>query len=137
LNERRLLERIAHWEIGEERTSTTRVDVLVQSIMKHLSCLLNTRQGSVQLDPKFGVPDFTNIAGGLANGSVSDVEDELCRMVKKYEPRISSPKISLTPDTSDLLSLKFELEGILDVDDRSIPLHLATVVGASGKVSIS
>lgn len=137
MNERRLLERISSWEIGEERTSRTRVDVLVQSIMKHLSRLLNTRQGSVLLDPTFGVPDFTNVAGGMASGSVGEMEDEICRVVKKYEPRVRSPKVTLISDASDMLSIKFELEGTIDADDRSIPLHLSTTVGSNGRVYVS
>jgi type VI secretion system protein len=65
VKERRLLERIAAWEGGGERTNKIQVDILITSGTEHLRRLLNTRQGSVQLDPKFGVPDFTNLAGGL------------------------------------------------------------------------
>jgi type VI secretion system protein len=64
MRERRLLERIANWsEADAERTSQTQVDILVRSVNDHLSRLLNTRQGSVPIDPHFGVPDFTNLAG--------------------------------------------------------------------------
>ena len=47
MKERRLLERISHWEEGGERTNQTQVDILVRSVMDHLRRLLNTRQGSV------------------------------------------------------------------------------------------
>lgn len=136
MKERRLLERIAAWEDGEERTNKTQVDVLVRSVTDHLRRLLNTRQGSVQLDAKFGVPDFTNIAGGLTAGSVSDIEEEIRRMVLKYEPRIKSPKVVLIRESTDVLSIQFGLQGKLEVDDREIPLQLATTVGANGKVQI-
>lgn len=136
MKERRLLERIAAWEDGEERTNKTQVDILVRSVTDHLRRLLNTRQGSVLLDPKFGVPDFTNIAGGLTAGSVMDIEEEIRRMVLKYEPRIKSPKVLLIRESTDVLSIKFGLQGMLEVDDREIPLQLATTVGANGKVQI-
>lgn len=136
MKERRLLERIAAWEDGEERTNKTQVDVLVRSVTDHLRRLLNTRQGSVQLDPSFGVPDFTNIAGGLNAGSVSDIEEEIRRMVLRYEPRIKSPKVTLNSESTDVLSIQFGLQGKLEVDDREIPLQLATTVGANGKVNI-
>ena len=136
MKERRLLERIAAWEDGEARTNKTQVDVLVRSVTDHLRRLLNTRQGSVQLDPKFGVPDFTNIVGGLSGGSVNEIEEEIRRMVLRYEPRIKSPKVTLSRESSDVLSIQFGLEGKLEVDDRDIPLHLATTVGANGKVNI-
>ncbi len=136
MKERRLLERIAAWEDGEERTNKTQVDILVTSVMDHLRRLLNTRQGSVLLDPKFGVPDFTNTAGGLTAGSLSDIEEEIRRMVLKYEPRIKSPKVTVSRESTDVLSIQFGLQGRLEVDDREIPLQLSTTIGANGKVQI-
>lgn len=136
MKERRLLERIAAWEDGEARTSKTQVDILIMSVTNHLRRLLNARQGSVQLDPKFGVPDFTNIAGGLTAGSVAEIEEEIRRMVSKYEPRIKSPRVTISRESTDLLSISFSLQGTLEVDDREIPLQLATRVGANGKVNI-
>lgn len=137
MKERRLLERISAWEDGGQRTNQTQVDVLLKSVTDHLRRLLNTRQGSVQLDPLFGVPDFTNIAGGLNAGSTADIEADIKRMVLRYEPRIKAPKVTLRQDASDLLSIEFVLEGSIDVDDREIPLLLATTVGANGKVRIT
>ena len=137
MKERRLLERIAAWEDGEQRTNQTQVDVLIRSLTDHLRRLLNTRQGSVQLDPLFGVPDFTNIAGGFTAGSTRDIEEEIRRMVLKYEPRIKSPRVVISRESTDILSIRFTLEGRLEVDDREIPLQLSTTVGASGKVVVS
>jgi type VI secretion system protein len=136
MRERRLLERIANWEDGDQRTSQTQVDILVRSVTDHLRRLLNTRQGSVQIDPLFGVPDFTNIAGGLSAGSTRDIEEEIRRMVLKYEPRLKSPKVVLNLEATDVLSINFGLQGTLDVDNRAIPLQLSTSVGANGKVNI-
>lgn len=34
-----------------------------QSIMRHLTLLLNTRKGSVPIDPDYGLSDMNNIAG--------------------------------------------------------------------------
>ncbi len=137
MKERRLLERIAAWEDGEQRTNQTQVDVLIRSVTDHLRRLLNTRQGSVQLDPLFGVPDFTNIAGGFTAGSTRDIEEEIRRMVLRYEPRIKSPRVTISRESTDILSIRFALEGRLEVDDREIPLQLSTTVGASGKVNVS
>ena len=137
MRERRLLERIANWEDAEVRTSQTRVDILVRSVMDHLARLLNTRRGSVQIDPLFGVPDFTNLAGGMAAGSTRDIEEEIRRMVMRYEPRLKSPKVGLNRERTDVLSIQFTLDGMLEVDDRDIPLQIATTVAASGKIRIS
>lgn len=136
MRERRLLERISGWEQGLARTNLTSTETLVASVMEHLSRILNTRQGSVQLDPHFGVPDFTNMAGGLEGGSTSDIEDEIQRMVSRYEPRIRSPKVKLQREGSDLMSIRFSLEGTLAANDRDIPLRLSTTVNSDGRVTV-
>ncbi|BAN26554.1 putative uncharacterized protein [Caballeronia insecticola] len=131
-----MLERIASWGAQERRTNETQVDVLVHSVMSHLSRLLNTRQGSVQIDPLFGVPDFTNLAGTTAMGSTREIEEEIRRMVLRYEPRIKSPRVTLNREKTDVLAIRFALEGALEVDDREIPLRISTTVGANGRVSV-
>lgn len=137
MRERRLLERIANWsEADAERTSQTQVDILVRSVRDHLARLLNTRQGSVPIDPYFGVPDFTNLAGGTGAGSVVEMEDEIRRMVMKYEPRVKSPRVVLNRETTDVLSIRFLLQGTLEVDHREIPLQISTTVGSNGRVDI-
>ncbi|BCQ28333.1 type VI secretion system baseplate subunit TssE (plasmid) [Caballeronia sp. NK8] len=136
MRERRLLERIASWGAGGARSNETQVDVLVDSVMNHLGRLLNTRQGSVQIDPQFGVPDFTNLAGTTAMGSTREIEEEIRRMVLRYEPRIKSPRVTLNREETDVLSIRFALEGTLEVDDREIPLRISTTVGANGRVSV-
>ncbi len=124
------------WGAGEQRTNEIQVDVLVSSVMSHLSRLLNTRQGSAQIDPLFGVPDFTNLAGTTAMGSTREIEEEIRRMVLRYEPRIKSPRVTLNREETDVLAIRFSLEGSLEVDDREIPLRISTTVGANGRVSV-
>ena len=58
-------------------------------------------------------------------------------MVLKYEPRIKSPRVVMSRESTDVLSIRFSLEGRLEVDDREIPLQLSTTVGANGKVNIN
>lgn len=137
MNEHRLLERISHWEDDLRRTNQQRADVLIQSVVRHLQRILNTRQGSVPLDTHFGVPDFTNLAGGLANGEAHDIEKQICMVVARYEPRIRNPRVSLMDEMGDLMSLHFQLEGMLQVDQQYIPLRLSTIVGANGRIQVA
>jgi len=136
VNEFRLLERVARWESGAARSNAARAGLLVESVITHLRCILNTRQGSVPLDSQFGVPDFTNLAGGLSSGSVRDIENAIRQVVMRYEPRLRSPRVSLRADAGDPMSLRFDLDGRVNVDGQDLPLQLSTVVGSNGKVSV-
>jgi type VI secretion system protein len=136
MREHRLLERIANFVEGGDRTDRTRIEVLQQSILEHLTRLLNTRQGSVLIDPLFGVPDFTNLTGGMAMGSTREIEDEISRMVTKYEPRIQCPKVTFMQESTNVLSLQFTLEGWIEADREKMPLKISTAVGSNGRVSV-
>lgn len=61
---------------------------LIQSIQRNLNFLLNTRQGSLQHLPDYGLPDLGEIYRGLPS-SVDKFLAMLIKTVRKYEPRLS------------------------------------------------
>lgn len=134
--EQRLLERISSLETGDSYGHATKAQILVLSIQNHLQRILNTRQGSVPIDPDFGVPDFTNLAGSFTQGFTNDIVKDMTRMIKRYEPRLKNPQITMEDSDSEVLSLNFALQGIIEIDNREIPIRMATRVSSSGRVSL-
>ena len=61
---------------------------MIQSIQRNLNFLLNTRQGSLQHLPDYGLPDLGEIYRGLPC-SVDNFLTTLIKTVRKYEPRLS------------------------------------------------
>lgn len=137
MKEKRLLERIGALQLGSERSHLTQAQVLLDSLLAHLSRILNTRQGSVPIDPEFGVPDFTNLAGSFATGETTQIIEHMTRMVARYEPRLKSPCITLAEHGREVLSLRFMLDGLVAINNRDIPIHLSTLVSCDGRVSLS
>lgn len=80
-----------------------------QSIMRHLTLLLNTRKGSVPIEPDYGLSDMNNIAGSFSSGTSEDICLEIIQQINRYEPRLLNPKISSVSETQDIISLKYEL----------------------------
>lgn len=136
MREQRLLERIAALETNDLQANLTRAQVLVGSIRDHLQRILNTRRGSVPLDPEFGVPDFTNLAGSFSTGSTRDIIDSITRMIERYEPRLKHPRLRVSEQADEVLSLSFSLDGVVQVDDRELPIRLATSISSSGRVTL-
>lgn len=136
MREERLLERISRWETGAERTNQTSVEVLIGSILRHLRGILNTQRGTVPIDKDYGLPDFSNLAPSFSSGSTKEIQNDLIAAIERYEPRLKVLSIAMVPDETDFLSLKFELSGSIQVDDREIPVRLATVVNPDGKVEV-
>jgi len=137
LKEKRLLERIVSLQAEVGRSRLTQAETLIQSIREHLQRILNTRQGSVPIDAEFGVPDFTNLAGSFATGETTQIIDNMTRMIARYEPRLKSPRIQVAEGAQEVLSLSFTLDGLVSIDDRDIPIHLATRVSSDGRVSLA
>lgn len=137
MKEKRLLERIVSLQGEVGRSRLTQSEALIQSIREHLQRILNTRQGSVPIDADFGVPDFTNLAGSFATGETTQIIDSMTRMIARYEPRLKSPRIQVAEGTQEVLSLSFTLDGLVSIDDRDIPIHLATRVSSDGRVSLA
>lgn len=136
MREKRLLERVIGLQTDSERSRLTQAQVLTLSIREHLQRILNTRQGSVPIDPEFGVPDFTNLAGSFATGETSQIIKNMTRMIAHYEPRLKSPRIQVGEGAQEVLSLSFRLDGLVAIDDQDIPIHLATRVSSDGRVSL-
>ncbi len=136
MREERLLERISRWEMGSERTNLASVDILIGSILRHLRGILNTQRGTVPIDKDYGLPDFSNLAPSFSSGSTKEIQDDLMVAIERYEPRLKLVSIAMVPDETDFLALKFEVSGAIRVNDREIPVRLATVVNPDGKVTI-
>ena len=135
MRERRLLERVSYWERGVDRSSQTQAETLVRSICNYLIRLLNTRQGSAPIDPLFGVPDLANVTGGLSSGATADIEEELRRVISRYEPRLLKPRVTAVAQGTEVLSLSFSVSGMIDVDHQLIPLQLSTRLDGNGRLS--
>lgn len=137
MKELRLLERIALSADETSRTHATSTHQLIQSILNHLACILNTRQGSVPIDLKFGVPDFTNLAGSVVSGTTREIIESIEKMIASYEPRLKKPQVKLVEDEKSLLSLSFSINGFIEVDNQDIPIQLSSKVLSNGKITIS
>ncbi|WP_049790308.1 type VI secretion system baseplate subunit TssE [Pusillimonas sp. T7-7] len=137
MSECRLLEHISN--LGAEEgwvRQHSRSEVLVNSILEHLRRILNTRQGSVPVDPEFGVPDFTNLAGSFSTGTTDQIVQDMSRMIQRYEPRLRQAQVTFAANRDEVLSLAFSIAGTVNVDDREIPVRLTSQVAANGRVSL-
>ena len=136
MREDRLLERISRWEDADERRNLASADILLESIIKHLQRILNTRKGSVPIDPEFGVPDFTNLASNYTSNLNVDIERDIRTLLQRYEPRLKSPRLRVLEDRPDVLSLSFELLGSVMIGNDEVPVRLSTRIGSQGRIRI-
>lgn len=72
--------------------------ILQHSIKNHLNLLLNSRQGSLQHLPEYGLSDLNIIYQGLPD-SIFSFSRQVCKIIERYEPRLS--EISVIHKKSD------------------------------------
>ncbi len=81
---------------------------LHKSIQNHLMLLLNTRQGSLQHLPNYGIPDLQHIYQGLPN-SLNSFSHRLSKIIEQYEPRLTQVIIQNRPVQQNNCIIYFEI----------------------------
>src|ERR1019366_4505381 len=134
MREERLLDRLRRWETmppGRGREDPRKV---MDSVVAHLQRLLNTRQGSVQIAPQYGIPDFMHVLQGGPEASL-DMESAIRAVIDTYEPRLTAVRVTYMPAEGGGTSLRFHIQAKLRLDSK--PVVLETLMGPDGHVQVS
>lgn len=128
-----LLQRI----INPHRTARTDIGELRDSVILHLKKLLNTRQGSVPIQPEYGMPDLSEFIN-LFPESITKMQATIASVIEKFEPRLKSVRVDYKENPDDVLNIKFEITAQLVVPDRDqqSSCYFETTVGTSGHIEI-
>lgn len=146
MREERLLERIRRSETEPVRRAREDSGRIIDSVLRHLQRILNTRQGSVPIAEDYGIPDFTDIMRGGSEafkesepGSLpetfKDFERSLKRMIMKYEPRLKYVRINFVPLDDDPISIHFNISASVSVSSQNIPVAFEAVY-SDGRIEV-
>lgn len=134
MREERLLERIRSWKKEPLRRGKEEPRRVIDSVLRHLRRILNTKQGNVLIAEDYGVPDFSDFLNALPD-SIRDIERNIRTAIQKYEPRLSGVRVNFIPQEEDPLSLRFQIMARLAMDAKT-QVSIETIVDADGKVEI-
>lgn len=133
--DRSLLERLADPDPEGQRTIREDPRRIVDSVMRNLRRILNTRQGQALIQPEYGLPDITECVEGAP-----EALDRICRAIKssieEFEPRLHRVKVMHFPAGNDL-NLHFGISGQIVTEREPIPVHFNTTVNPSGSAVIA
>jgi type VI secretion system protein len=135
VRDRTLLERLARPDPVEQRTISEDRHRIVESLMRHLQKLLNTRQGQALIQPEYGLPDITDCVEG-ATEALDRVRKAIKSSIEMFEPRLQRVRITHVPIGHDL-NLHFGISGQIVVDRERIPINFSTTVTPAGNALIS
>lgn len=137
----RLTERLSQASSPGSVAGRSEEHQVVQSVLGHLTRLLNTRKGSVPADPDYGIADMSNIAGSYAYGTTESICAEVAQQIQRYEPRLSQVRIHAgkNDDERQVITLRFDvLAKLSDKAGRASDDNLAMVmrINAGGRISL-
>jgi len=134
MGEKRLIERlVSRSDLQENRESK---EILTDSVINYLSRLLNTRWGTVLIDPEYGLPDFSELPGNFASPETEAVRQLICNTIEKYEPRLKNVEVIFKGSSDDNFSICFGISGTIVQQEQRIPLRLLTRLSPGHNVSI-
>lgn len=132
--EQRLTERLRSQELEPMRRGKQSRKRCIDSVVAHLQCILNTRQGNVPLAEDYGAPDFVGYLQDFPD-SIKQIEESICSAIRKYEPRLAGAKVTFVPREDDDLALRFQIVGCLAIEGEGQVL-LETTVSSDGRISV-
>ena len=134
MREERLLERLRTWEREPARRGREDTRRIIDSVLRHLQRILNTKQGNVPIAEDYGVPDFTDFLHSYPD-SVREMERTLRLVIQKYEPRLKAVRVSFVPQDESTLSLSFQITARLSTEEKTQVLF-ETRVDSEGKIEV-
>lgn len=135
MREERLTERIRSWNRAPDRRGRPDPKRMVDSIVRHLQRILNTRWGSAQIADDYGIPDLTDLRSGLPD-AVQDLERAIRNTIQKYEPRLEAVRVKFIPQEETILTVSFQIVARLALEGEKNPVTFRSVMDSDGRVTI-
>ena len=121
-------------EVPPSSGGSPEADTMV-SVAAHLGKMLNTRAGSVQTLPDYGLPDLNDMRLSL-HESLSQARFLIERFIESYEPRLSNVRVTALPRDQDPLSLSFVIEGALKVEGTLHPVVFSGRLNGGARIEV-
>lgn len=126
---------------GDKPFRAYELQALIDSVLRELQCLLNTRlpvaagrsDESTQTILNFGLPDFS-----LLNAASPGDREALAALIEvkiaAFEPRLRQVRVTLDADSSNRSRVTGTMRGMLQTASFSEPVSFPVVLGRSGIV---
>mgnify|MGYP006281440897 CR=1 FL=1 len=133
---RTLLERILWPGEASSRKRYDRQRELTDSIVRHLTQLLNSRAGCALTVDDYGMPDLSHTLG-TRNEMRASLEAAIRQTIQRYEPRLRRVVVAMEEEDEPGLNPKFRIGAeLVSAEDMGRQVSFATVLDPNGKMSI-
>ena len=135
MREERLTERMRSWKLRPFRREAPDPKRMIDSVIRHLEQILNTRRGSAQIADDFGIPDFSEYKSAYPD-SQWDLERAIRHTIQKYEPRLKAVRVKFIEQEENPLSVSFQITARLVLEEYRDAVVFESILGSDGKITI-
>lgn len=100
-------------------------------VRTHLGLLLNTRRGSLQNLPDYGLPDVSSFYSEYP-ASLSELRIIVEKLIKKFEPRLHNAHVRLLESDQLEFRASFLITGEIVDEDRQTQVQYRTTISSNG-----
>lgn len=129
----RLLERIRSCDPNCRKSLLDDEKRSIESVKGNIQSILNTRQGSAIIEEGIGIPDLSGMNMNMSAGSRYELEQQIAKVIRQFEPRLGSVKVSLEGIRDPIEGLHFRLEGVVD-GEKPYSVDFDTIINGDGKI---
>lgn len=133
---RTLFDRILNPDEDDRYTAAQRREAAIESVVAHLTLLLNARQGNCETLPDYGMPEME----GRNEAAVSlrrEMETEIRNTITRYEPRLERVRVKMDLSDEDSLVPRFIVSGQLNESDADgAKVSFVTILDQSGQIRV-
>lgn len=133
---RTLFDRILNPGEDDRYTAAQRREAAIESVVGHLTLLLNTRQGNCETLPDYGMPEME----GKNEAAVSlrrEMETEIRNTILRYEPRLARVRVKMDLADEDSLVPRFIVTGELnETEGGGAKVSFVTILDQSGQIRV-
>jgi type VI secretion system protein len=135
MREARLLERIRFRERNPQRREAKDTGQVIDSVLDHLTRILNTRRGNVPIAEDYGIPDYTEFLQNFPE-SLRDLETAIEQTVTQYEPRLKAVRVNFVSQDEAVFAVKFQISAKLAGMAGNTSVLFESKLDTGGKISI-
>ncbi len=107
----------------------------MESILRNLGALLNSRQGCCETRPDYGLSDFN--ASQDIRGALPAIAREVEAQIRMFEPRLRNVLVRPIEDKARLGELIFHISGEIAYPDRTVRISLDSILGNNGHMRLN
>jgi type VI secretion system protein len=133
---RTLFERLRNPEGTSIHTMQEDAGALLESILRNLGRILNSRTGQAPAQMDYGIPSPSEIAQGYPE-SLTTVQKNIRLCIEHYEPRLRDVKVMQIETSGQQMAVRFQITARLVTTTESRQVSFDTMLDPAGHVNLN